>query len=172
MFLQLSSLTEWFAALCTCVQFLPTVNEEVPFWDFQLDWTFCRNPHKCTSLSHCVSSSASSDVQIDWTFCCNLNRCLSLSHCASASASSDFQLYWTLCWNKCWNLLWNVNWSRRAEGDRRLRNMFPLLQRNQCWNMVATESEAHVRRTWGALNWALAQQWVSDPKVGQRMRLP
>ena len=120
------------------------------FWDFQIDWTFCRNPHKCTSLSHCVSSSASSDVQIDWTFCCNLNRCLSLSHCASASASSDFQLYWTLCWNKCWNLLWNVNWSRRAEGDRRLRNMFPLLQRNQCWNMVATESEAHVRRTWGA----------------------
>ena len=103
-FLQLSSLTEWFVALCTCVQFLPTVNEEVPFWDFQLDWTFCRNPHKCTSLSHCVSSSASSDVQIDWTFCCNLNRCLSLSHCASASASSDFQLYWMLCWNQCWNL--------------------------------------------------------------------
>ena len=134
-------------------------------------------------FSHCVSSSASSDVQIDWTFCCNLNRCLSLSHCASASASSDFQLYWTLCWNKCWNLLWNVNWSRRAEGDRRLRNMFPLLQRNQCWNMVATESEAHVRRTWGAreahvrrtwgaLNWALAQHWVSEPKVGQCMGLP
>ena len=93
-------------------------------------WPNVFNSHKY-NMTNCISSNDSNySTTINKT-----NFCLFLC----------FKMFFFLYFNS--TLLQN---RRRSEATGGSEILFTLLQRNQCWNMVATESEAHVRRTWGA----------------------